>query len=363
MLVKKVFNILSLLTIGIMAISHNEMAYAAVTCDLIPTHISGSITIRLTRYGINYPISRGELVIQNASPIQISNCLGGYLGRVGPRRIKFKSTLESVSDNAGNPAFNITMQSQSNKLAVAPRLLDALVSTGYMSQYLLNDTTYLVTEPQSAEGSPPPTSTLSTSIDIVNIGNWALPASAGSETYTIAQPVGSMSLAVRETASSSLGNLSWTPYYDAIYLDNLTVNYIVSSCGINSKQGSIVSWSNLTKANLRLGNVETKPYSLSLICGLASDPASPVNISFSSNYGFADATDDTVKTNLNSVGIQLSWANPALPPLKLGEVNHSTLSGVGDYAVLAKPVKIGGDTDMITAGTFDTIVTMNIEFP
>ncbi|MFU2316446.1 fimbrial protein [Rahnella sp. PCH160] len=314
--------------LGSLGILFVQTTYAA--CTVAPTHVSGVTTVHISKYGMNYPITRGEFVFYSSSQV-VTNC-GGALGGI---RFTGPKSLTKSSDTQGNDAWELAGSS----FGIEPFV-----------NYIGPGTTIWA----DGEGSTGNFLKLTTQygINMVSISALSPPDGASSVVYNISEPVGYV----------WFGSENYNVEHIGVYLDSLTVNYVVTSCGINAKQGSTINWPNLYKAEIVNGTAESKPYGLSFICGDASAPPSPINISFSSTNGFADAANGIVKTNLENLGIKLSWANPALPPLVLDQVNHSSLSGVGDYTVMAKPVKLSKLTDALQAGQFDTTVTMNIEF-
>lgn len=302
----------------------------AATCTVAPAHITAISNIHISKYGVNYPLKRTDFVYYSSSQV-VTNC-GGPLGDIkftGPK------SLSKSADIQGNDAWAIPNSS----LAIEPFV-----------NYLGPGTTIWADGEKNTGGFL----NISTQygINVVSISALLAPDGKSNVVYNLAEPIGYL----------RFGAENFSVEHPGVYLDSLTVNYIETSCGINAKQGSTVNWPSLYKGDIINGNVESRPYSLSLICGDASAPPLPINISFSSTNGFADAANGIVKTNLANLGLKLSWANPALPPLVLDQVNHSTLSGVGDYTVMAKPVKLSNVTDALQAGQFDTTVTMNIEF-
>ncbi|TPG58863.1 fimbrial protein [Ewingella americana] len=350
-MLKKIKQLLKYLPlVGMAPLIYSGMALASPTCDVTPAHISASMTVHLSKFGMNYPISRGDFHFSSVSPIRVGNCTESYYSQAMPNKaIVHASTLDKSTDALGNPAWKIPVTAGVLQLGIEPffNTGDPREGEFYMdgADTQHNNTNGIITA----------------GVDVSSLSNFSIPTNnSGVLTYTIAQSVAQMSFGIPYNAS---GSSKYTPYYDTLFLDNLTVNYIVSSCGIKSKQGSVVNWPSLTKSDVRNGKAATLPYSLYLICGNESDPATPVNITFSSTHGFADAANGIVNTNLQSVGIKLSWANTNLPPLVLDQVNRSTLSGTGDYSVLAKVVKTASENNVITGGHFDTNVTMNIEFP
>jgi type 1 fimbria pilin len=350
-MLKKIKQLLKYLPlVGMAPLIYSGMALASPDCNITPAHVSASMTVHLSKFGMNYPISRGDFHFSSVSPIRVENCTGGIRSPSDP--ITFKAhvdTLGKSADALGNLAWKIPVSAGALQLGLEPFTGEANYIDGTDKVYQFLDSSSDLVQ-------------MKTGIDIATLSNFTMPTNdSGTLIYNIAQSVMQASFGVSN--SSYYATYSYTPYYDVLFMDNLTVNYIVSSCGIKSKQGSVVNWPSLTKSDVRNGKAATLPYSLYLICGNESDPATPVNITFSSTHGFADAANGIVNTNLQSVGIKLSWANTNLPPLVLDQVNRSTLSGTGDYSVLAKVVKTASENNVITGGHFDTNVTMTIEFP
>lgn len=322
-----------------------------VTCRVTPAHISGTLTLHLSRFGENYPLNRGDFRVKAPQAFRLNDCSsaitsGSTFSLRGPQQ------LTQTTDNQGNEAWVLPGGADIPFMAVEP--FASSVSEGYFTKEAPDTRldgnnvihvypTYLASE--------------NAGLDIVSFSAMKLPNSdnSGSVTYNIGQAIGQMSVNLKSGSSFNA-----SPYFDVLYLDSVTVNYVVSSCGIKSK-ASIVNFGDLFKIDIIHGTVPAKPFAVSLICGDVKDPQSPVNITFSSTDGFADAAKGIVNTNLIGVGLQLSWQNSNLPPLMLDQVNHSTLSGTGDYSVLAKPVSTLNHNDM-EGGKLDTSITMSIEF-
>ncbi|WMY75569.1 fimbrial protein [Buttiauxella selenatireducens] len=330
--------------VGAMVLMFTQMTYAGMCqgnpdpkYNITPVHISGVINLHISKYGVNYPLQRGDYSFESA--FGQMGCLKAFSGI----KITGSKSLIKAVDIQGNDAWKLPMTPQEGvqpQFAIEPGIRLGTQITPLYADGI--DT--------SIQGIRSVSSAYN--ISLVTISDLFAPTSKSSMTYTVPDPV----------AYVSVGAENYSIDYPAIYLDSFTVTYTETSCGIKSKQGSVINWPALYKTDIVNGTAESKPYSLSLICGNESDPALPVNISFTSTHGFADAANGIVKTNLANLGLKLSWVNPALTPLALDQVNKSMLAGVGDYSVLAKPVKLSKSTDTLQSGQFDTTVTMNIEF-
>lgn len=334
--------------VGMLVMVYTQMTYAGMCSPgeivmghptgIDPVHISGVINLHVSKYGVNYPLVRGDYnFLSKYAQMSCKSAMDGA-------RYTGSKSLTKTTDIQGNDAWILPTTSQPGGggqpvFAIEP---NAQGSTS-------TKTTYANGDANDMQG------TISVlvvyGISLVTIANFDTSFN-NTVTFSVPDPVEYV----------SIGAENYSVDYPVAYLDSLTVTYTETSCGIKSKQGSVINWPALYKADIVNGTAESKPYSLSFICGKESDAPLPINISFSSTNGFADAANGIVKTNLANLGLKLSWANPALPPLVLDQVNHSMLSGVGDYTVMAKPVKISNSTDTLQAGQFDTTVTMNIEF-
>lgn len=323
----------------------------AGTCDVPPIHMTGVVNITVSKYGRNYNLTRGDFHVTSASTTEAVNCHfnTGDSTTTGSSNYRLTNGLPATSDAKGNFALRLPDAGSNIHLGIEPSI--TIAGADPKSIYPTTASTF-----SSYSGEIVP------AVDVITLDNGlAVPTDSGtSVVYSVPVPIMQVSLMAKQ---NYYGGGDPTPFYDFLYLDSLTVNYLVTSCGIKSKQGTDVTWPSLTKSEIVNGTAPVKPYALSLICGEQSDIPSPVNITFSATNGFADAANGIVKTNLDSVGLKLSWANPALPPLMLDQVNRSTLSGVGDYTVLAKPVKITSESGAIMSGYMDTSVTMTVEFP
>lgn len=323
--------------ISTLAILFMQVTYAAeTTCTVEPMHISGVMTLHITKYGMNYPLVRDDYKFTMGTTRY--NCL---LSRsMGDLKITGSKSLLKSADIQGHDAWVLPSSGeQQPQFAIEPSM-----RTDNSPYFVYAEGVY------HAGGSY--AGALAVYIDLVTLPNATIHREGGSATYSVPDAVMYM----------SIEGENYKTDHPLAYLDSLSVNYIETSCGIKAKQGSVINWPALYKSDIVNGTAESKPYSLALICGDESAPPLPIDISFSASNGVADAANGIVRTNLQNLGLKLSWANPALPPLVLGQVNHSTLAGVGDYSVLAQPVKIPGSTGNISAGKFDTTVTMNIEF-
>ncbi|PKE31771.1 hypothetical protein CWS43_06895 [Rahnella sp. AA] len=322
--------------ISALAILFMQATYAG-TCSIPPVHISGVITLHITKYGMNYPLVRDDYKFSTG--ITRLTCPDGVA--INDLRITGSKSLSKSADIQGNEAWVLpSTGEQQPQFAIEPSM-----RTTSSPDFVYADNVYHA-------GTFSGYVDVAANIDLVTLADAFLHKDGSSMTFSVPDPVMYM----------SVQGDNFSTDYPLAYLDNLSVNYIETSCGIKSKQGSVINWPALYKSDIVNGTAESKPYSLALICGDESAPPLPIDISFSASNGVADAANGIVRTNLQNLGLKLSWANPALPPLVLGQVNHSTLAGVGDYSVLAQPVKIGSSAGTIQAGQFDTTVTMNIEF-
>lgn len=309
---------------------------ANATCTVGPVHISGVVTLHISKYGTNYPLVRDDYKFTTG--MDSIACTA----RMGDVHVTGSKSLSKSVDIQGNTAW--VLPNTGAQQQVAPQFaIEPSMRTTNSPDFVYADGIY--------NGAGQITTDVGSNIDLVTL-NPSLNQEGGSISYNVPDPV----------LYAAFQNEGFSTDHPLAYLDNMTVNYIETSCGIKSKQGSVINWPSLYKADIINGTVESKPYSLSLICGKESDTPLPIDISFSSTNGFSDAANGIVRTNLANLGLKLSWANPALPPLMLDQVNHSMLSGVGDYTVMAKPVKLSASADTLQAGQFDTTVTMNIEF-
>lgn len=331
---------------------------SAYSCNVTPAHVSGTITLRMSRYGQNYPLNRGDFRLKATQQFRVANCTGAAgseLASGSKLRLRGPQQLTQTTDSQGNEAWILPGSKDLPFLAV--EVFANPVDSGYFTQEapeisIDSNDVFEYYAAGNMIGSE------NAGLDLVSFSNWKLPAGdeSGSVVYNVGQSVGQISVELINPKKI----LNYTPFYDAVILDSLTVNYTVSSCGINSKS-SFVDFGDIYKIDIIHGNVATRPFAVTLICGDENSPPSPVNITFSATNGFNDTARGIVNTNIQGLGLQLSWKNSALPPLVLNQVNHSTLSGIGDYSVLAKPVTTLA-SHVLSAGKLDTSVTMNIEF-
>lgn len=327
---------------------------AVVTCTTTPAHITGIVNLPVTKYGQNYPLNRGDFHIKSTQQFSLSKCSSKYISYFDTFSMQGPLQFSQSSDKQGNEAwvlpdpggdsiFSMGIEPSFNNVFFTAEATDQNLwaTSAAASPFTLNSSANTITSNDAA-------------VDIVSLSNWKVPSSgsAGSVVYNVGQTVAKVSF-----KSDSKGN---TPYYDAVILDSLTVNYVVSSCGIKSKS-SIVDFGDIYKTDIVQGAVAARPFNVLLICGNENDPPSPVNITFNATSGIEDAAAGIIKTNLNGIGLKLSWANSSLPPLMLDQVNHSTLSGTSDYSVMAKPVAIY-KPGLMAAGKMDTSLTMSVEF-
>lgn len=329
-------------------------ASAAATCNVTPAHVSATIILPVTKYGQNYPISRGDIRLKSTQQLIVNNC-SFYIGDIKSYSLQGSQQLTLSTDGRGYEAWILPDAGGNSLFSLGVEPSVSTSNDGYFDAIGSAKALWGVSNgPFTTNTSTNALTSKDAAVDIVSLSSWKIPSSgdSGSLVYTLGQAVGKISI--------NAGSNGVTPYYDAVILDSLTVNYVVSSCGIKSKS-SLVDFGDITKTNIFYGAVAAKPFNVMLICGDESDQPSPVNITFNSTNGISDAAAGIVKTNLSGIGLQLSWQNSNLPPLVLDQVNHSTLSGLGDYSVMAKPVVIQ-KSGLMEAGKLDTSITMSIEF-
>jgi type 1 fimbria pilin len=141
---------------------------------------------------------------------------------------------------------------------------------------------------------------------------------------------------------------------------NIQLTGTVTYACTQSASSANISWVNLAKSDIIHNSAEVKDYVYSITCGAETDAKIPLSITFTSGQGIdtTNLENNVINTNLEGVGLKLTWKNSALPPLVLSQVNYSELSGSGDYTVQAKPVSTGSGA---IEGSFSTTMVMNVE--
>lgn len=232
---------------------------ANATCTVEPVHISGVVTLHISKYGTNYPMERGDYKFTGEDDISCN-------GMMGYVRVTGSKSLSKSVDIQGNTAW--VLPNTGAQQQVTPQFaIEPSMRTGNWPGLVYADGIF--------NGAGIISVPIYSSIDLVTL-NPSLNQEGGSISYNVSDPV----------LYAAFQNEDFSTDHPIAYLDNVTVNYIETSCGIKSKQGSVINWPSLYKADIINGAVESKPYSLSLICGKESDTPLPIDISFSSTNGF-----------------------------------------------------------------------------
>lgn len=141
---------------------------------------------------------------------------------------------------------------------------------------------------------------------------------------------------------------------------HLDFNVSNSTCQIITAHNMAFYWAALTPSEISNGSAQSKTAPVTMKC---SNPGGiePAAISFTSTNGTYDATKGIVNTDLENLGIQLTWASTGQPvQLDKETVFPALASATADYSVTAKPVQLGNQS--VLGGTFKTMVTMSIEY-
>lgn len=148
--------------------------------------------------------------------------------------------------------------------------------------------------------------------------------------------------------------------YCAAIRVNLNLTIKNSSCQIITQHNMAFTWPNIRPSEIINGSVAKQTAPVTMACS-QSTGASPVAITFTSSNGSSDAANGVVKTSLENLGLQLTWAsNGQFIPLDKEIDFPAIASATEDFSVNAKPVQIG--SGKINGGNFSTIVTMSVEY-
>lgn len=181
-----------------------------------------------------------------------------------------------------------------------------------------------------------------------------------------------ISVATSSDGSKYIGNFNFSAGVVGVYQDgdknpftslnisNMTFTISNSTCAISTSHDMIFYWNNLSPSQIQNGSSEVKTAPVRMDCS-NSGGVMPVAVTFNSTNGSYDAVNGIVKTNLENLGLLLTWASTGKPIPQEKEIDFpATSNSSEDFNVNATPVQLG--SGIIKEGDFSTNVTMSIEY-
>lgn len=188
---------------------------------------------------------------------------------------------------------------------------------------------------------------------VVSPGSSVVFGKAGS--FTFSSGAGGATMA---TGISDAGNPDYLNETTTYVKYTINVNVILTSCSITSSKLVTVNWPALSPNEISSGEAEIKNTPISIHCGEIN---TPVTMRVTSSNGSEDDVNGIIKTTLPNLGLKLTWSKDGTP-VPLNKDIKSTLLGDYTYDISAQPVKIGPDSEKISAGDFATTVTVSYEY-
>lgn len=133
-----------------------------------------------------------------------------------------------------------------------------------------------------------------------------------------------------------------------------------SACIMQNSLSQAFHWDNITPSSIINGSVTTQQAKVTIKC--SGSELHSMMFKLMADTGSDDASEGVLKTDLNNLGIKLTWAGSGntIPFDKEMVFPGDTSTNLLDFSINAQPVSINGGA--IPGGTFRGAATMIIEY-
>ncbi|TBM28792.1 fimbrial protein [Hafnia paralvei] len=141
---------------------------------------------------------------------------------------------------------------------------------------------------------------------------------------------------------------------------HINISIKESACIMQNSLNQAFHWDNITPSSIINGNVSTQQAKVTIKC--SGSELHSMMFKLMADTGSDDASEGILKTDLNNLGIKLTWADSGntIPFDKEMVFPGDTSNNLKDFSINAQPVSINGGA--IPGGTFRGAATMIIEY-
>lgn len=164
--------------------------------------------------------------------------------------------------------------------------------------------------------------------------------------------------------SGKIGFISSKDFSGEVNNTNVNIDMNISikesACVIQNSLNQAYRWDNISPSEIMNGSVAKKRAPITIQC--SGTELGSTMFKLTADTGSADDNNGILKTDLDNLGIKLTWAKDgnAIPFNQEMVYPGDTSTNLGDYSIDAQPVSINGGT--IAGGTFHGAATLLIEY-
>ncbi|WP_279204677.1 fimbrial protein [Obesumbacterium proteus] len=132
-----------------------------------------------------------------------------------------------------------------------------------------------------------------------------------------------------------------------------------TACHISTGHDMIYTWTPLSPSQIGNGSAPVKNTPITMKCVGATVP---VTVTVTSSNGYADSQQGVIKTNMENLGVKLTWARNGFPVLLNTAIEFPASSETTtDFSINALPVTTTSNMK-VNGGDFDAMVTVAFDY-